>query len=106
MDKNKQILHDLKSLLESTYPGKIENIILFGSRITGNAHEYSDYDILVIVTHDFNWKFETEIIDLCFDIDLKHDIVTDIKVISKSELQLPRGKQPYIQNALTHGLYA
>ncbi|MBP7552487.1 MAG: nucleotidyltransferase domain-containing protein [Spirochaetes bacterium] len=103
---NKTIINDLKSLLNFHFPELIENVILFGSQIDGKSREYSDYDILIVLREQYNWKLENEIIDVCYDIDLKYDIVTDIKVISKNELNEPRGKQTYIQSALTTGLYA
>jgi hypothetical protein len=53
-----------------------------------------------------NWELERDLIDLCYEVDLKYNIVTDIKVISKDELDLPRGRQTYIQNAINSGLYA
>jgi hypothetical protein len=51
-----------------------------------------------------NWKLELEIIDLCYDIDLKYDIITDIKIISIQELNEPRSKLTYIQDAISTGI--
>jgi hypothetical protein len=39
-------------------------------------------------------------------IDLQYDIVTDVKIIAESELDTPKGRQPYIQQALAQGLLA
>ena len=106
MLKNETILQDLKELLQTKYPGKINNIILFGSQISKVAQENSDYDILIILNINFDWRLESDIIDSCYEIDLKYDILTDIKIISKNELLMPKGKQGFIQNALRKGLYA
>ncbi|MEA1912859.1 MAG: nucleotidyltransferase domain-containing protein [candidate division WOR-3 bacterium] len=100
------MLEELKDLLETNFPGKIDRVILFGSRATSKGKEYSDYDILVIIQGDYDWHLEDKILDLCYEIDLKYNIVTDIKVISTNELVSVKGKQPFIQKALKEGISA
>lgn len=77
---------------------------MFGSQATGEAAFFSDYDILIIVSHPVTWKKEREIVDEVYSIDLKYDILTDIKIISEPELKTLKGKQPYIQHALEEGI--
>ena len=101
---NRQAMHELKELLVTTFPDTIEKVILFGSRVKGDAREYSDYDILVIVKHAYDWRFEDKISDTTWEIDFKHDIFTDVKVISLGELQTIKGKQPFIQDAFETGV--
>jgi predicted nucleotidyltransferase len=100
----RKILAELKALLMEKYVRDIEKIILFGSRSEGNAKTYSDYDILIILKHDYDWRFKREIQDVCWEIDYKFDILTDVKIISVNELGTLRGKQPYILNALENGV--
>lgn len=104
MTKQIEILNELKELLINNLGDIIDRVILFGSQVNGTAREYSDYDILVILKNDYDWKLRDKIIDLCYEIDLKYDILTDIKVISNSELQSLRGQQPFIINALAEGV--
>lgn len=106
MKENKIILNDVKELLNNKYPNLIDKIILFGSQVIGTAREYSDYDFLIIFKNNITWKTESNIIDDFYEIDLKYDIVTDVKVISSFDLKLPRGKQQYIKNALKYGVCA
>ncbi len=47
-----------------------------------------------------------EIYDLCFDIDLKYNILIDAHLISEQEIASLRGKQPIFVNALKSGIYA
>ena len=101
---NQSALKELKSILISKYSDYIDKLILFGSRINETAREYSDYDLLLILKKSYNWRFENEIYDICSEVNLKYDIMTDIKIISKQELQTIRGKQPFIQNAINHGI--
>ncbi len=101
---NQAALRELKSVLIQKYPKYIEQMILFGSRAHGTAREYSDYDILLILKKSYDRAFEDEIYDTCYDINLKYDIIIDVKIISREELQTLRGKQPFIQNAINTGI--
>lgn len=101
---NTKILNELKQLLDRNFPNIINKIILFGSQIKKNAKKDSDYDILIILKSDYDWKFENKIQDTCWEIDYKYDILTDVKIISHSELNKLRGKQGYILAALHEGI--
>jgi predicted nucleotidyltransferase len=79
---------------------------LFGSQATENAAEFSDYYILIIVSHPLSWQQQREIVDEVYFIDLKYNILTDVKIISEPELKTLRGKQPFIQRALREGIAA
>jgi predicted nucleotidyltransferase len=105
IDKNK-MLTDLKSHLLRNYSKSVKDIILFGSQVRGDTTEYSDYDILIILDKEYSGKDENQILDLCFDIDLKYNILLDIHLISSNELNSIRGRQPVFVNALNSGIYA
>ena len=99
-----RIIKDLKKLLISKFPDYFDKVILFGSQVMGSAGEYSDYDILIILKTDYDWKLENKILNVCYDIDLKYEILTDVKLISNKELKTIKGKQPFIINAFEKGL--
>jgi len=101
---NQPALKELKSILLDKYPAYIDRLILFGSRINESAREYSDYDLLLILKKSYDWRFENEIYDICSEVNLKYDIITDIKIISEQELKTIRGKQPFIQDAISYGI--
>ncbi len=101
----KELLNIIRDKLESKFGGMISNIILFGSRADGSAHEHSDYDILIVLTSTYDWKLEREIYDVCYEIDIEKDILIDAKIISVAEIDEPRGKQPFILNALESGMH-
>jgi predicted nucleotidyltransferase len=100
----KKILKELKALLVTEFSGEIHKVILFGSQAIDDANDYSDYDILVIMEKGYDWKLKDAILACCYEIDLKYDILTDVKLISKSDLQTIKGKQPFVLSALTHGI--
>jgi len=100
----KKILKELKILLSENFTDDIEKIVLFGSRVYGDAEANSDYDILIVLKHDYDWQFKHKIQQVCWEIDYKFNILTDVKIISLKELNSLRGKQPYIINALENGI--
>lgn len=107
MDIDKiKVLKDLNYLLKSRFADDLKDIVLFGSQVYGQAHKDSDYDFLIILKKKADWKIEREISDICYEVDLKYNIITDIHVIGESELNTLRGKQPIFVNAIENGLYA
>ena len=101
---NNDIINELKKLLENNLSLNIRKIFLFGSQITGNAIDGSDYDVLILLENDYDWKLEERIYDVSYEVMLEYDIVLDIKIISVKELDTLRAKQPFIQNALKSGV--
>ncbi|HNV81691.1 MAG: nucleotidyltransferase domain-containing protein [Tenuifilaceae bacterium] len=102
----RNLLNDLKYRLKSRFSDNLKDVVLFGSHVTGKAHKDSDYDILIVLKQKVDWKTEREISDICYEIDLKYNIITDTHVMSEPELGTLRGKQPIFVNALSNGLYA
>ena len=106
MNKKTLILNDLKSHLKANYFGEIKDVILFGSQAQDKNHPYSDYDFLVVLKHDYSVRDENELLDLAFDINVKHDVVIDLHLISEKEIHSLKGRQPVYANALKKGVYA
>jgi predicted nucleotidyltransferase len=106
MIDKREILTDLKQHLQKHYGDSIKDVVLFGSQAQGDSNEYSDYDILIILAKDYSRKDENKILDLCYDIDLKYNILIDVHLLSQREMKSKRGKQPIFINALKSGLYA
>lgn len=104
--ENKQILSEIKVLLKSRFSDNLRDVVLFGSQASGKHNKDSDYDILIVLKNKADWREEREISDLCYDIELKYNIITDTHIISEPELSTLRGKQPIFINALEKGIYA
>ncbi len=100
------ILKDLKNCLQIGLDGSVQDIILFGSHASGQASEGSDYDVLIVINKDYDAKIENKVYDMCYDIDLKYNIIIDAHLISIRELNMQRGKQPIFTKAIKTGLYA
>jgi predicted nucleotidyltransferase len=101
---NKEAMNELKKLLLKQFPNLIDKIILYGSRAENKENEYSDYDILLILKQEYDWKLEKALKLSSYDINIDYDILTDINIISKDELSSVKGNMPFIQEALSKGL--
>lgn len=95
---------ELKQILLDRFQDFVDKIILYGSRTKNTENEYSDHDILLIINKDFDWRLEKEIKYALYDVDFDYDILTDIKLISKNELNSIEGRLPFIQDALENGI--
>ncbi|NCO32224.1 nucleotidyltransferase domain-containing protein [bacterium] len=107
MNENINIVKELKKILIEHFDNDIKDVILFGSRATGSASKYSDYDVLVILKQDYDWHYRNEILRVVYKLELKKDIMIDIHLLSTNEVSNTlRGSQPVFINALNTGLYA
>ncbi len=106
MHSQSEILQDLKQHLIENLGRAVKDVILFGSQTTGKAVNYSDYDVLVILNRPYSDSDENRILDLCFDINLKYDIILDIHILSESEINSVRGRQTVYSKVIESGIYA
>jgi len=100
------ILKDLKDNLQKQYKDSLKNVILFGSQAIDSANENSDYDVLILLDKKYTSGDENDILDICYDIDLKYNIIIDAHLLSTQELSTLRARQPIFTNALKSGIYA
>jgi len=106
MIDNVQILSALKRHLIKNFGKSVIDVILFGSQALGDSNEFSDFDVLIILENDYSGKDENQILDLCYDIDLKYNIFLDVHLISIKELTSVRGRQAVFINAIKSGIHA
>lgn len=100
------ILTDLRNRLMEHYSDSVRDVVLFGSQANNKATDYSDYDVLILLNHEYTTQDENRILDICYEVDLKYDILIDAHLLSVKELNSRRGKQPIFVNALKDGLFA
>jgi len=79
--KEKRAVKDFLASVRLTYGENIQYAALFGSRVRGESTEYSDIDILLVVTDD-HWKFKQAITRISSEIALKYDVLLDVRIIS------------------------
>lgn len=56
--RNDPVLTLIREEVPKLYGDRLKRLMLYGSRARGDEHEESDYDILVLVSGDLNWKVE------------------------------------------------
>ncbi len=61
---------------------------LFGSKATGSDRPDSDIDVLVAVEKG-GVEVEDQVLDIAFDINLKHDVYISPRVIDRATLSAP-----------------
>lgn len=106
MLKKNKILKQFKSQLKQNFGNDIQDVILFGSQVTGEMRKDSDYDILIVLNRDYDRDYKENILDVVYDFELKHEIFIDFKIISTQELKHSmRGKQPFFQEAIEKGIH-
>ena len=107
MKKRDKILQEAKSRLVAAFGDKIKDVILFGSRAWGKPHRWSDWDFVVVVRGEYDWRFRNAIWDVMADIDMDYNVFTQTLVISEQELMHSvRGYQPIFKDAVQNGIYA
>jgi len=84
--KEEKAVREFIRTVRSVYGDKIHRAALFGSKTRGDWTKYSDVDILLIVEDD-NWTFRKAIIMTASDVELKYDVLLDIRVISAARWQ-------------------
>jgi len=101
------ILKELKTTLFAQFGDNIQDVILFGSQASEKASEDSDYDILIIVRDDFDWRYQNKIFDKAFDVGLKYQVLFDLHLLSQNDRDHTlKGQEPLIINAIEKGIYA
>jgi len=68
-----------------------ENLLdakLFGSRATGRNQPNSDIDVLVVMKQNGE-ETEDRVLDIAFDVNLKHEVCISPRVIDRSILSDP-----------------
>lgn len=92
--------------MQKGYKNSVKDVILFGSQAYGVSNENSDYDVLIVLEKDYTARDENQIYDLCFEVNLKYNIIIDAHLISERELSTIKGKQPIYTKAIKSGIYA
>ena len=63
--------------------------------------------ISLLYSKKYSWPERSSLIDICYEVSLKYDIIIDSKIISVQELEeTPLRSHPLYKNALMHGIYA
>lgn len=84
--KEKKAVQEFLANVRQSYGERIRHAALFGSKARGDDTNYSDVDILLILTDD-KWGFRQAFSTLVSDIALKYDVLLDVRAISEARWQ-------------------
>jgi uncharacterized protein len=86
--KDAAALEEFLGNLRSALGKNLLEAKLFGSKATGRDQPDSDIDVLVVVNRN-GAKTEDRVLDIAFDVNLKHDVYISPRVIGRSTLSDP-----------------
>ena len=95
----KQLVYELQEL----YGARLKQVILFGSRARGEGDEFSDIDVLVLLSPlgDF-WQEFSRIGGIANRVSLKYDVVISVVPAEFEEFQ--RRSSPLFLNVRREGI--
>ena len=80
--QEKHIVEEFKRQVEQRFPGELIRVVLFGSKVRGDATRESDVDVLVVIRSE-SWRLGDEIRSLGYALELEHGVVLSIQVMSQ-----------------------
>ncbi len=81
------------------------DIILYGSRVRGEAGKYSDWDILILVDQIVDNDLTEEIRDSLYEVELETDEILSCIIRSKRDWNSPRySVLPFKRNIEQEGI--
>ncbi len=76
-------LVDLKQRLSQKFT--LHEVILFGSKVRGDAEEDSDLDVLVLIEEPKTWDHRLLVSDCCLEVNLANDTNLSCLVENRAE---------------------
>ena len=102
-DRLKQILAELRAILETAYGERLVNLVLFGSQARGDAEEGADIDVMVVLKGPVNSYEEIERTgDAVSALCLKHEVVISCVFMDGERFETRQG--PLLRNIRREGV--
>jgi len=84
-EKDKKLLEYLREKLKSEFPD-FKKLYLFGSRVKGNYHKESDYDI-VIIFDQVNMDKELKVCGLVGEVEYLFNVFIELKIFTEKDFR-------------------
>ena len=109
MTDNKKVrgaVLELKQALMSYYGNRLNRMIVFGSTAKKTRDLDSDIDVLIVLneTSEINWIENFNIRKIVLPIELKHDVVFDLKFNNRSIFKKNAANSPFLEKILVEGV--
>jgi predicted nucleotidyltransferase len=97
-----RIAEEAARQLKSLYGERLRGVVLFGSWVTGEAHEESDVDLIVVLDQIDNRGRERDwLVDVLYDLELESHRA--IQAFPVTEADAISGEQAFVAAALRDG---
>jgi uncharacterized protein len=97
-----RIAEEAARQLNAVYGGRLRRVVLFGSWVTGEAHEESDVDLIVVLDQIENRAQERDrLVDVLYDLEVESHRA--IQAFPVAEADALSGAQAFIAAALRGG---
>lgn len=83
MQTDKEILSEIKRTVQKIVPDA--EVILFGRRASGNIHDESDWDILILTNNRANRKLKDKIRESIYVLQCKYSVMIQTVIAGKKE---------------------
>jgi len=81
------------------------DLVLYGSRARGEAHEYSDYDILILVDQPVSIALKDEILSSVYPLELETGAMLTLVTYNRRQWEsLPYEEMPFHKNVERDGV--
>ena len=98
-----RIVSLVKQWFSEHYQENLEELILYGSQARGDAQEYSDIDVLIVLKKAFNYREEIDrTSQFIADLSLEYDTVISRAFISAQRFQ--EENSPFLLNVRREGI--
>ena len=98
-----RIVSLVKQWFYEHYQDNLEELILYGSQARGDAQEYSDIDVLIVLKKAFNYREEIDrTSQFIADLSLEYDTVISRAFISAQRFQ--EENSPFLLNVRREGI--
>lgn len=101
-EKTKHIAHLIKNKIAEIDPDA--TVILYGSRVRGDARQDSDWDILVLTDYPVSNKDESRFRDHLYDLALEIEETLSTFVYSKHDWNTKQRITPFYENVSREGI--
>ena len=81
--REKMAIEEAVAILKERF--ELEAAILFGSKARGDDDRYSDVDLLLITRRSLHWREEKAVVELLFDLGMKHGVIFSPLFVSSEE---------------------
>ena len=100
---DRQLLLDLKSIVESHVPGA--EVILYGSAARGTRQPDSDYDVLIITPRKLSSREKEKLDAVVYHLELDREVVLSAMICAQEEWSRSIfGASPYRKNVVKDGI--